>query len=59
MVNLKSASFILIMLLNQSVTRVHSKKDPRLHFGESFTFKDKHNFILFYFVYMWQTLPPF
>ena len=25
------------MLLNKRLTRVHSQKDPRLHFGESFT----------------------
>ena len=24
------------MLLNESLTRVHSQKDPRLHFGESY-----------------------
>ena len=36
MTNLKSASFVVIMLLNERLTRVHSHKDPRLHFGESF-----------------------
>ena len=24
------------MLLHEGLTRVHSQKDPRLHFGESF-----------------------
>ena len=37
MVNLKSATFILITLLYEGLTRVHSQKKPRLHFGESFT----------------------
>ena len=41
MVSLKSASFIVIILLHEGLTRGHSqkkkKKQPRLHFGESFT----------------------
>ena len=37
MVNLKSASFVIIMLLHKDLTHVHSLKKPRLHFGESFT----------------------
>ena len=32
-VNLKSASFIVIML--SGLTQVHSQKNPRLHFGKS------------------------
>ena len=36
-VNLKSGTFVVIMLLNKHLTRVHSQKDPRLHFGESFS----------------------
>ena len=32
-VNLRSASFIVIMLLREGLTRVHSLKKPRLHFG--------------------------
>ena len=36
-VSLKSASFVVIMLLRKGLTRVHSQKKPRLHFGESFT----------------------
>ena len=37
MINLKSSPFIVIMLLNERSTQVHLQKDPRLHFGESFT----------------------
>ena len=37
MVNLKSASFIVIMLLHEVLTHIHSQIKPRLHFGESFT----------------------
>ena len=45
-VNLKSASFIIIMLLREGLTHIHSQKKPRLHFGESFTLKaDTTNFI--------------
>ena len=36
-VNLKSASFDVIMLLHVSLTHIQSQKKPRLHFGESFT----------------------
>ena len=28
------------MLLHRGLTRVHSQKDPRLHFGESFSFSE-------------------
>ena len=38
MVNLKSASFVVVMLLHKGSTNDsgHSQKNPRLHFGESF-----------------------
>ena len=36
-VNLKSASFIVIMLLDEGLTHIHSQIKPRLHFDESFT----------------------
>ena len=36
-VNLKRASFVVIMLLNEGLTHLHSQKKPRLHFGKSFT----------------------
>ena len=36
-VNLKSASFIVIMLLHEGLTHIHSQKKPKLNFGESFT----------------------
>ena len=32
-----SVAFVVIMLLNKRLTRIHSQKDPRLHFAESFT----------------------
>ena len=35
--NLKSASFIVIMHLHECLTHIHSQKKPRLLFGESFT----------------------
>uniref|UniRef100_A0A8D0A500 Elastin microfibril interfacer 2 n=1 Tax=Sander lucioperca TaxID=283035 RepID=A0A8D0A500_SANLU len=35
-VNLKSGVSVLNMLLNEGLTQVHSQKDPRLHFGESY-----------------------
>ena len=35
-VNLKSASFVVIMLLHEGLTHIHSHKKPRLHFGEGF-----------------------
>ena len=41
MVNLKSASFVVIMLLHKGLTRMHSQTKPRLLFGESFTSKRK------------------
>ena len=31
------------MLLNERLTRIHSQKDPRLHFGESFTLTTIHS----------------
>ena len=34
--NLKIASFIVIMLLHEVLTQVHSQKKLRLHFGSSF-----------------------
>ena len=39
-VNLKSASFVVIMLLYKGLTWVHSQKKPWLHFGQSFTLED-------------------
>ena len=36
MVNLKSVSYVVIMLLHEILTNIHSQKKPRLHFGESF-----------------------
>ena len=44
MVNLKSASFVLIMLLQEGLSHIHSQKKPGLHFGESFA-KTLPNFI--------------
>ena len=35
--NLKSAFFIIIMLLHKDLTHIHSQKKPMLHFCESFT----------------------
>ena len=35
--NLKSASFIVNILLHEGLTHIHSQKKPRVHFGESFT----------------------
>ena len=37
--NLKSGSFIVIMLLHEGLTYTHSQIKPRLLFGESFTLK--------------------
>ena len=37
--NLISGVSVLIMLLKESLTRVHSQKDPRLHFGVSYALK--------------------
>ena len=34
-VSLKSASFIVIMLLHEGLTHIHKKKKPRSLFGES------------------------
>ena len=36
-VNLKSASFVVIMLLHEGLTRIHSQLKPNLLFGQSFT----------------------
>ena len=36
-VNLKSASFVVIMFLHKGLTHIHSQKKPKLQFGESFT----------------------
>ena len=41
MVSHKSGAFIVIMLSNESLTRVHSQKDPRLRFGESFALNNQ------------------
>ena len=38
-VNLKSASFVVIMLLHEGLTHIQSQIKPRLHFCESFTLK--------------------
>ena len=38
-VNLKSASFIVIMLLHEGLTHKHSQRKPRLDFGASFALK--------------------
>ena len=40
-VNLNSGAFVVIMLLNERLTRVHSQKDPGLQFSESFTSTDE------------------
>ena len=34
--NLKSASFVVIMLLHKGLTHKHQQKKPRLHFDKSF-----------------------
>ena len=36
-VNLKRAPFVVIMLLHEGSTHIHSQIKPGLHFGESFT----------------------
>ena len=36
-VNLKSASFVIIMHLHEGLTHIHSQIKPGLLFGESFT----------------------
>ena len=41
LVNLKSASFVVIMLLHKGFTHIHSQKKPKLHFGESFALRGK------------------
>ena len=40
MVNVKSASFIVIMLLHEGLTRIQSQIKPRLLIGESFALID-------------------
>ena len=42
-VNLKSVSFVVIMLLHKGLTRVHSQKKPRSHFGRV-CFKSLYSF---------------
>ena len=42
-VNLKSASFVVIMLLHEGLTHLRSQKKPWLHFGKSFTLGHKSN----------------
>ena len=42
-VNFKSGTFFVIMLLNERLTRVHSQKDPRLHFAKSFPLNKSTN----------------
>ena len=37
-VNLKSASFLVIMLLHEGLTHIHLQKKPKLHFGCEFHF---------------------
>ena len=37
MVNLKSASFVIIMHLPEGFTHIQPQMNPWLHFGESFT----------------------
>ena len=39
-VNLKSASFVIHMLLHKVLTHIQSQIKPRLLFGESFTSKN-------------------
>ena len=40
-VNLKSAYFVVILLVHKGLTCIHSQKKPRLHFGESFALNDE------------------
>ena len=42
-VNLKSASFVVIMLLHKGLTHIHSQIKPRLLSGESFTLTCEKN----------------
>ena len=42
--HIKSGTFVIVMLLNKRLTRAHSQKDPRLHFGESANLKIKKDF---------------
>ena len=50
MVHHKSGTFIVIVLLNEHLTWVHSQKDNRLHFGESFTLIEDHVIYMFVIV---------
>ena len=42
-VNLKSASFVIIMLLREGLTHIQSQIKPRLLFGERFTLNRKYS----------------
>ena len=47
----KNASFVVIMLLPEGLTHIHSQTKPRLHFGESFTLKDNtHSYCFTLFI---------
>ena len=46
-VNLKSASFVVIMHLNEGWTHIQSQIKPRMLFGESFTLMKLGSFKLF------------
>ena len=41
------------MLLHEGLTRVHSQKKPRLHFGKSFTFKLIYYLSNWIYMYIW------
>ena len=43
MVNLKRASFVIIMLLCEGLTHIHSQIKPWLLFGESFSLMQSNN----------------
>ena len=62
-VKLKSASFVVIMLLHNVLTHIHSQKKPRLHF-ESFTLTKKQEerrevSLKFHIIYPWKHLIDF
>ena len=42
-INLKSASFVVIMLSHEGLTHIHWQKKPRLHFSASFTLTGSSN----------------
>ena len=51
-VNLKSASFVVIMLSPEGLTHINSQKKPRMRFGESFALIEQiglFNVLLFLF----------